>query len=104
VRERKVRRSLAVHEVKFPARWSDADIAATLNRMGLSTGQAMTWTAVRVGAYRRTHDIPGYESAVKDGRCLSMLEAAQKLGVCWFPPPMDPCLTFFSEGFPPLFT
>lgn len=63
------------------ARWSDSDIAATLNRTGHRTGQGLGWTAKRVASHRRTHDIPGYESAVKDGRCLTLLEAAQKLGV-----------------------
>jgi len=63
------------------ARWSDSDIAATLNRTGLTTGQALSWTERRVESYRRTHGLVGYESAVKDGRCLTMLEAAQKLGV-----------------------
>ncbi len=62
-------------------RWSDSDIAATLNRMGLSTGQGKTWNATRVASYRRKHDIHGYQSAVKDGRCLTMVEAAAKAGV-----------------------
>jgi hypothetical protein len=61
-------------------RWSDDDIAATLNRMALSTGQGMTWNASRVGAYRRTAGIHGYESAAKDGRCL-----------WWRPPPRRAC-------------
>jgi hypothetical protein len=63
------------------AKWPDEEIAATLNRTGATTGQGLTWTAKRVAAHRRTHEIPGYESAVKDGRCLTMIEAAQKLGV-----------------------
>jgi hypothetical protein len=63
------------------ARWADADIAATLNRLALATGYGHTWTAARVGGYRRKAGLPGYESAVKDGRCLTMLEAAQKLEV-----------------------
>jgi len=62
-------------------RWPDIEIAATLNRMGLLTGHGKTWTEIRVSSYRRTAGIGGYESAVKDGRCLTMLEAAQKLGV-----------------------
>lgn len=66
---------------EMATRWSDEDIAATLNRMGLQTGQGLTWNAVRVGAYRRTAGIHGYESAVKDGRCLTMVEAAAKAGV-----------------------
>jgi hypothetical protein len=63
------------------AQWSDEHIAASLNRMGTSTPFEHTWDAKRVGDYRRTKGIPGYESAVKDGRCLTMLEAAEKVGV-----------------------
>lgn len=63
------------------ARWSDEHIAATLNRMGASTPFGHTWNTKRVGQYRRTWGIPGYESAVKDGRCLTMIEAAKTEGV-----------------------
>jgi DNA invertase Pin-like site-specific DNA recombinase len=66
---------------EMAGRWSDADIAATLNRMGLTIGQGNTWTASRVVAYRRSAGIRGYASAVKDGRCLTMLEAARTLEV-----------------------
>lgn len=62
-------------------KWSDEHIAATLNRMGTSTPFGHTWDAKRVAGYRRTKGIPGYESALKDGKCLTMLEAAAKLGV-----------------------
>lgn len=62
-------------------RWSDADIAASLNRMGMSTGQGKTWTAHRVGSLRRVHDIPAYRSAEKNGEWLTMAEAAVALGV-----------------------
>ena len=37
-------------------RWSDKDIAASLNRMGMPTGQGKTWTAHRVGSIRRTYE------------------------------------------------
>jgi hypothetical protein len=63
------------------ARWSDEHIAATLNRMGSKTPFGHTWSAKRVAGYRRTKGIPGYESAVKDGRCLTMVEAAEAAGV-----------------------
>ena len=66
---------------EMAARWSDTDIAATLNRLGLTTGQGNSWNERRVGNHRRKASIPGYESAVKDGRCLTMLEAARKLDV-----------------------
>jgi DNA invertase Pin-like site-specific DNA recombinase len=66
---------------EMATRWPDAEIAATLNRMRIKTGQGLTWNTTRVGAYRRTRGIAGYESAVKDGRCLTMVEAAARAGV-----------------------
>jgi excisionase family DNA binding protein len=62
-------------------RWSDADIAASLNRMGMRTGRDKTWTAHRVSSLRRVHGIHAYRSAEKDGEWLTMSEAAAKLGV-----------------------
>lgn len=62
-------------------RWSDEDIAATLNRMRLPTGQGKTWTAHRVGSLRRVRGIHAYRSAEKNGEWLTMSEAAAKLGV-----------------------
>jgi len=62
-------------------RWSDADIAASLNRMGMPTGQGKTWTAHRVSSVRRVNAIHAYRSAEKDGEWLTMSEAATTLGV-----------------------
>jgi DNA invertase Pin-like site-specific DNA recombinase len=62
-------------------RWSDEDIAASLNRMGMCTGQGKTYTAHRVGSLRRVHGIPAYRSAEKTGEWLTMREAAKEMGV-----------------------
>jgi Recombinase len=62
-------------------RWSDEQIAASLNRMGMSTGQGKTWTAHRVSSLRRVHGIRAYRSADKDGDWLTMSEAATRLDV-----------------------
>lgn len=62
-------------------RWSDRDIAASLNRMGIRTGQNKSWTAKRVSSLRRVHGIHAYRSAEKDGEWLTMLETAKALGV-----------------------
>src|SRR5437868_6270350 len=62
-------------------RWSDQDIAAPLNRMGMPTGQGKTWTAHRVSSLRRVRGIHGYRSAEKNGEWLTMRDAAEKLGV-----------------------
>lgn len=72
--------ALAVME-HMAARFSDADIAATLNRMGVRTGQDKTWTAHRVSSIRRVRGIHAFRSAEKDGVWLTMREAAAKLGV-----------------------
>jgi len=81
--EHTMRNSAEVDQVlrQMGARWSDDHIAATLNRMGTSTPFGHNWDARRVGDYRRTNGIPGYKSAVKDGTCLTMVEAADKAGV-----------------------
>jgi excisionase family DNA binding protein len=62
-------------------RWSDEDIAASLNRMGMPTGQGKTWTAHRVSSVRRVNGIHAYRSAEKNGEWLTMSEAATTLGV-----------------------
>ena len=62
-------------------RWSDQQIAASLNRMTIPTGQGKTWTANRVSSLRRVHSINAYRSAEKNGQWLTMSEAASKLGV-----------------------
>jgi len=62
-------------------RWSDADIAATLNRLGMPTGHGKTWTAKRVSSVRRVRNIHAYRSADKGGEWLTMTEAAKSLGV-----------------------
>lgn len=62
-------------------RWSDEHIAASLNRMGMPTGQGKTWTAHRVASVRRVRGIHAYRSAEKDGAWLTMTEAAKALGV-----------------------
>lgn len=61
-------------------RWSDEHIAASLNRMGMPTGQGKTWTAHRVASVRRVRGIHAYRSAEKDGAWLTMTEAAKALG------------------------
>lgn len=62
-------------------RWSDEDIAATLNRMGTRTGQGNTWTGRRVEGVRKVRGIAAYESANKGGDWLTQVEAAERLGV-----------------------
>src|SRR6202007_670322 len=72
--------ALAVMQ-RMAGRWSDEHIAASLNRMGMPTGQGKTWTAHRVASVRRVRGIHAYRSAEKDGAWLTMTEAAKVLGV-----------------------
>ena len=62
-------------------RWSDADISASLNRMGMRTGRNNTWTAQRVKRYRWEHGILSQLPATGDDALLTMSEAAGKLRV-----------------------
>lgn len=62
-------------------RWSDQDIAATLNRMGMRTGQGKTWTAHRVSSVRRVRGISAYRSANNEPEWVTMSGAAKLLGV-----------------------
>jgi excisionase family DNA binding protein len=62
-------------------RWNDDHIAASLNRMGMRTGQDRSWNARRVRSLRETHGIHAYRSAEKNGAWLTMSEAAEILGV-----------------------
>jgi len=72
--------ALAVMQ-SMATRWSDEDIASSLNRMGMPTGQGKTWTAHRVSSVRRVNGIHAYRSAEKSGEWLTMSEAATALGV-----------------------
>jgi hypothetical protein len=62
-------------------KWPDDQIAASLNRMGLRTGQDQSWTAGRVRSFRAKRGIHAYRSAERDGQWLTMSEAARELGV-----------------------
>jgi hypothetical protein len=66
------------------ARWPAVGpirIAASLNRMGMPTGQGKTWTAHRVSSLGRVRGIHDYRSAEKNGEWLAMSHAAAKLSV-----------------------
>ncbi|KVF22138.1 helix-turn-helix domain-containing protein [Burkholderia vietnamiensis] len=62
-------------------RWSNQDIAASLNRMGIRTGHGKPWTVPRVRSMWQVCDIRAYKSAVKDGQWLTMSDAAKLFGV-----------------------
>lgn len=61
--------------------WSDAEIAATLNRMGIRTGKGNTWAASIVQNTRERHRIRAVRSDKMQEAWLTMSQAAAKLGV-----------------------
>jgi len=62
---------------KFP----DEQIAATLNRLGFSTGAGQTWNEQRVYSARHYNELPAYNPNQTNQDILTLEEAAQRLGV-----------------------
>jgi DNA invertase Pin-like site-specific DNA recombinase len=59
--------------------YSDEQIAATMNRMGLRTGVGNAWSEQRVYSLRRSNQLPGPRSKTSD--TLTLEQAAERLGV-----------------------
>jgi DNA invertase Pin-like site-specific DNA recombinase len=65
---------------RMAGRFSDEQIAATLNRLRLQTGNGNTWSEIRVRSARNYHALPPYDgSGSRD--TLTLQEAAHYLGV-----------------------
>jgi len=68
---------------QMAGRFSDDDIALTLNRISIHTSTGLTWNAGRVRAYRSYHNLPALDrSDDKPSEVLTLNEAASILGVC----------------------
>ncbi len=68
---------------QMAGRFSDEDIALTLNRVGIRIARGLTWNAARVRAYRSYHNLPAMERTDdKPSEMLTLNEAASTLGVC----------------------
>jgi DNA invertase Pin-like site-specific DNA recombinase len=63
---------------QMAGRFSDEDVALTLNRLGIRTNMGLTWSAGRVRAYRSYHKFPALDVA----DVVTLNEAAEILGVC----------------------
>ena len=62
-------------------RFSDEQIAATLNRLGLRTGAGNTWNEARVRFARQYHQLPTFDPSHPGNNSLTLREAAQRLNV-----------------------
>jgi hypothetical protein len=64
---------------QMAGRFSDEQIAATLNRMALRTGDGNTWNQKRVGALRYRLQLPAYDATRET--LLTMDQVADRLGI-----------------------
>jgi len=62
--------------------YSDAQIAATLNRLGLHTGHGNTWKEHRVRSARHHWNLATYEPGNKNASMLTMDQVAERLDIC----------------------
>ena len=60
----------------------DKEIAVSLNRMRCKTSDGGTWTTVRVREMRERISIPEYIPRQNDGQMISLMKAAERLGIC----------------------
>lgn len=67
---------------KLAGHWPDRELAVSLNRMRCKTGDGETWTTVRVREMRERLGIPEYDSSNADGEMISLMKAAERLGIC----------------------
>jgi DNA invertase Pin-like site-specific DNA recombinase len=61
--------------------WPDREIAATLNRLGLKTGNSNTWTESRVYSLRKRLRVLDFDPDQAPPSVLTMNQAADRLGV-----------------------
>jgi excisionase family DNA binding protein len=63
---------------------SDKQIAAQLNRMGRKSAKDHTWTRIRVGNFRKAHNIANYQPGERQARGeLTIEDVAARLGVSY---------------------
>jgi excisionase family DNA binding protein len=59
----------------------DEQIASTLNRLGMRTGEGNTWNEGRVYSLRHYHQMPAYDATGLPAGILTLEQAAGRLGV-----------------------
>ncbi|MBB4284091.1 MULTISPECIES: recombinase family protein [Agrobacterium tumefaciens complex] len=67
---------------KLGGHWPDRELAVSLNRMLCKTGDGESWTTVRVRDMRERLGIPEYDATKVDIPMISLMKAAEKLGIC----------------------
>ena len=67
---------------KLAGHWPDRELAVSLNRMRCKTSNGEAWTTVRVREMRERLSIAKYDPAKIDGQMISLMKAAERLGIC----------------------
>lgn len=67
---------------KLGGHWPDRELAVSLNRMHCKTGDGEGWTTVGVRDMRERLGIPEYDATKVDVPMISLMKAAEKLGIC----------------------
>ncbi len=67
---------------KLAGHWPDRELAVSLNRMRCKTGDGETWTTIRVKEMRERLGLPSYDPVHADGKMISLMKAAERLGIC----------------------
>jgi Helix-turn-helix domain len=66
---------------QMTGRFSDEQIATTLNRMRMKTGAGKTWNQQRSAAFRYNHELRPAGHAGTHSRALTVEQAANRLGI-----------------------
>jgi hypothetical protein len=66
---------------QMSGKFSDEQIAATLNRLGLRTGAGNAWSTQRVYGLRHYHELPNNNVSHADTGVVTLEEAAHRLGI-----------------------
>jgi len=65
---------------KMAGKFTDEQIAGTLNRLGLHTGAGNTWNEMRIRTARHHNKFPSFDPSCSNGT-LTLMEAAERLNV-----------------------
>lgn len=77
------KKSQAVRAVRLmAARWSDYEIAVSLNRMRCPAPEGGTWTSGRVQEIRERLRLPEYDPVASPRATVTVGQAAERLGIC----------------------
>lgn len=68
---------------QMAGKFTDEQIASTLNRLGLRTGVGNTWNEMRVYSLRHHHNFPAYDATGAEATMLTMEQVAHRLGVSY---------------------